>query len=395
MSDPLPAPFAGTEAATAATGLPDEGELRLTALDEFPWHQAMTPFPLPATSDTRFNDGYYFGFFTENRFAYFGMRLYPNTNVMDGYGGMVVDGEQRTVRASRALRPNVDELQVGPMRLTVLEPMVRQRIELLDNPTGVTFDVVFEARAPVVFESPDIHYRRGRLLNHVLRYTQLCRATGTITVDGREERVDRWYADRDHSWGIRQSMGPKIRMKGVEPSVGDPRAIRIWMPIELDDHTGFFSLHDDGQGNRLDFDGMLRRDDGTMLELVDARHDFRYVPGTRRLTDGGFTLVDEHGGEHEYRFDVVCDPSSPQGYGYVSGWADGDQPGCWRGVDHLEHDRFRVDDPHTVAGPPHVAPERRLGACEYPVRLVGPGGAEGMAQIEHMVYRPYAPYGLK
>jgi hypothetical protein len=396
VSDRSHLPFVpAAEVPASSVGLPDDGgELRLTPLDEYPWHQAISPFPLPAVSDTRFNDGYYFGFFAEDRFAFFGMRLYPNTNVMDGYGGMVVDGEQRTVRASRALRPDVDRLQVGPVRLTVLEPMVRQRIELLENPTGVSFDVEFTAQAPVVFESPDIHYRRGRLLNHVLRYTQLCRATGTITIDGREERVDRWYADRDHSWGIRASMGPKIRLHGTEPSVGDPRAIRIWLPFELDDHTGFFSLHDDSHGNRLDFDGMIRRPDGTELELVDAEHRFRYVPGTRRLTGGEYTLIDAEGGRHEYAFEVVCDPASPQGYGYVAGWGDGEAPGCWRGAEHLEHDRFRVDDPHEIAGPPHVEPRRRLGACEYPVRLQGPGGSAGMAQIEHMVYRAYEPYGL-
>ena len=49
----------------------------------------------------------------------------------------VVGGEQRTVRASRALRPRVDVLEVGPLRLTIVEPMRRQRLELAENPTGV------------------------------------------------------------------------------------------------------------------------------------------------------------------------------------------------------------------------------------------------------------------
>jgi hypothetical protein len=42
-----------------------------------------------------------------------------------------------------------------------------------------------------------------------------------------------------------------------------------------------------------------------------------------------------------------------------------------------------------------VPVERRLGACEYPVALRDADGRTGMAQIEHMVYRPYRPYGLK
>lgn len=106
-------------------------ELPLTRLDDYPWHQTTEPFPLASTADPRFNDGYYWGFYAEGCFAYFGLRLYPNTNVMDGYGGAVVGGEQRTVRASRALRPRVDELNVGPLRLTIQKPMQRQRISVV------------------------------------------------------------------------------------------------------------------------------------------------------------------------------------------------------------------------------------------------------------------------
>jgi hypothetical protein len=369
-------------------------ELPLTPLDDYPWHQAIAPFPLPATSDTHFNDGYYFGFFSRGHFGFFGLRLYPNTNVMDGYAGMVVGGEQRQVRASRALRPDVDTLAVGPLKLTIVEPMQRQRLQLLDNPAGITFDVTFTASAPAYLESADIHYRRGRLLNHVLRYTQLTRIDGTATVDGETIPVDAWYGNRDHSWGIRASMGPRIALKGTEETRGDPRAIRIWLPFEVGDHTGFFSLHEDADGRRLDFDGMLMSKDGEVTELKTAEHRFRYTAHSKRLKDGEFTLVDEHGGEHAYAFEVVSDPASPQGYGYVRGWADGEPPGNWRGPDHLEHDRFDVSDPHAVAGPPHVPEKRRLGACEYPVVVTGPGGDTGMAQIEHMVYGPYRPYGF-
>ena len=369
-------------------------DLELTTLDDYPWHQSITPFPLPATSDTRFNDGYYFGFFARGYFVFFGMRLYPNTNVIDGYGGAMVNGEQRNVRASRALRPRVQELEVGPLQLHVVEPMKRQRLVLLENPTGVTYDVTFTASADAYLESADIHYRRGRLLNHVLRYTQLARVTGTLTVDGESIEVDQWYGDRDHSWGIRASMGPRVSIKGVELTRGDPRAIRIWMPFEVGDHTGFFSLHEDSEGRRLDFDGMLLAADGTMTELVDVQHSFRYTPGSTRLIGGDYVLTDEHGATHEYSFETVAHPVSPQGYGYVNGWADGQSPGVWRGAEHLEHDRFDVSNPAVKSGPDRLPEEKRFDACEYAVEITGPNGATGMAQIEHMVYGPYRPYGF-
>jgi hypothetical protein len=370
-------------------------ELPLTPLDDYPWHQTMQPFPLPSTSDTHFNDGYYFGFYGEGCFAYIGMRLYPNTNVIDGYAGAAAFGEQRTVRASRALRPRVDELRVGPLELKILEPMQRQRLEVAANDSGVHFDVTIEASGPAFFESPDIHYRQGRVLNHVLRYTQLGRAEGSLTVDGKTLAVERWYATRDHSWGLRASMGPHIQIRGVERSAGDPRAIRIWLPWEIEGQQGMFAMHEDSEGNVLDFEGRLRETGGPEVPLVSARHAFVYTPGTRRLERGEFSVVTAEGTEHNFTFEVATDPLSPQGFGYVRGWQDGHPPGSWRGVEHVESDRFRIDDPTTVAGPPHVEPARRLGVTEYPSALRHADGREGMTQIEHAVYRAYRPYGLE
>lgn len=369
-------------------------ELELTPLDDLPFHQAIAPFPVPATSDTHFNDGYYFGFFTRGWFAFLGLRLYPNTNVMDGYGGVVAHGEQRTVRASRALRPRAQDLTVGPIGVEVVEGMRQQHIALGPNDQGVEFEVTIGATHEPFFESPDIHHRRGRLLNHVLRYTQLGRADGVLRVDGTEVPVDRWYAVRDHSWGIRASMGPVIPVRGVEPSRGDPRAIRIWMPFELGDRRGLFALHEDGEGNVLDFDGLLEEADGSRVELVAARHAFEYREGSRLLERGSVTLTVEGGREIELTFEVVSDPAAPQGFGYVRGWGDGEPPGVYRGAEHVESDRFATGDPSSVAGPERIPPERRLGAAEFPAVVRDGDGREGMAQIEHMVYRPYRPYGF-
>ena len=62
---------------------------------------------------------------------------------------------------------------------------------------------------------------------------------------------------------------------------------------------------------------------------------------------------------------------------------------------HVESDRFVVNDPAEIAGPPHVPVEKRLGACEYPIEIRDGTGQSGFAQFEHMVYRPYHPYGLE
>ena len=52
---------------------------------------------------------------------------------MDGYAGLVVNGDQRNVRFSRALRPRTNDVAVGPSPTTIEERIVRQRLPLDRN----------------------------------------------------------------------------------------------------------------------------------------------------------------------------------------------------------------------------------------------------------------------
>ncbi|MBM3678813.1 MAG: hypothetical protein FJW96_13190 [Actinobacteria bacterium] len=368
--------------------------LRLNPFDDYPFHQAIAPIDIPVTSDPHFNDGYWWSFYAPGYYGFCGLRVHPNSNVMDGYAGLVVGGEQRNVRFSRALRPRANDLAVGPFRLTIEEPMVRQRLQLGPNETGVEFDVVAEASGSMTLEEPHVQYRHGVVLNHLLRYSGATRTTGTVSVDGDSFAIDRWYGARDHSWGIRSTMGPHIPIRGTEQRMSsDPRAIRIWVPFECGDESGFFHTHEDAQGNALDFQGVIHRGDET-IELASVRHAFEYEDG-RRLTGGTYTLVDVGGAERAYRFRVVCPPAHPQGFGYTRGWSDGGNPGVWRGELVIESNRFDVSDPLARSGADHLPRERWLGGTEFACSLEGPDGAVGMAHVEHMIYGSYAPYGFE
>ena len=360
--------------------------MQLNPFDDYPFHQAIAPVDVPATTDTHFNDGYYFAFYRPGQHVFCGLRLHPNSNVIDGYAGLVTGGEQRDVRFSRALRPRAGDLAAGPFRLDIVEPMNVQRLRLDDLELGLSFDVSMRASAPAFFEARHQQVRHGRLSNDLLRYTQVCRADGELTVDGDREPVGGWYACRDHSWGIRSTMGPHTPIGGVDDDSRDPRALRLWVPFECGDVVGFFDCHEDEDGGVLDCQGRLDRAGGPSLGIAAVRHALRYEEGTRRLAGGDLTLIDEHGGEHAYRFDVVCEPAHPQGFGYTRGWSDGGQPGVYRGVDVIERDRFDVSDPAAAAGAPHLPATRRLGGTEFVSAMTGPDGAEGMAHVEHMLY---------
>lgn len=371
--------------------------MRLSAFDDYPFHQTAEPFDRPATSDSHFNDGYYFGFFDDDFYFGCGMRWHPNNNTLDGFAGMVHGGEQRNLRFSRALRPRYDELSVGPLRLEILEPMARHRVVLAANDQGFDFDVELEACAPVICEKRDRHHRYGKLINDVLRVTQVARARGTARLDGREHAVSRWHAIRDHSWGIRTSMGPHTPFGGVDllPEEESHRALRIWLPFEVASHCGFFCTHEDGQGRTLDFEGRLDFRDGRQVELVALHHELVYHPGTRVLAGGRLLLTDAEGVERGYRVSMPRGAAAyGQGFGYSRGFLDGKGAGVYRGPEHVEGDRFDVSDPAVFGGPPHVPVERRVGPVEFPCRIVDDEGSEGMGNFEHVLYGPYERHGI-
>ncbi|HEY4279602.1 MAG TPA: hypothetical protein VGM91_15365 [Conexibacter sp.] len=361
--------------------------------DDFPFHQAAQPIDVPVQSDRHFNDGYWFSFYTAGTYAFCGLRLHPNSNVIDGYAGAIHGGVQRNVRFSRALRPRTNDLAVGPFRLEIIEPMRRQRLVLGPNDSGVELDVEVSVRA-VWPESRHLQHRHGVVLNDLLRYTGVTRVRGWLSIDGERIAVDDWHGARDHSWGIRASMGPRTPLGGVVAEPRDPRALRIWIPFECGDELGFFHMHEDADGNVLDFEGEIVAPDGSVTELAAARHAFVYEPGSRRVSSGAFTLVEQGGAERDYAFEIVCEPAHPQGFGYTFGWSDGGNPGVWRGAEAIEADRWDVTDPTKAPGGDHLPPARRLGGTEFAATLRGPGDTAGMAHVEHMVYGTYKPYGF-
>lgn len=367
--------------------------MELTAYDDLPFHQGFGPLHVPSTSDSHYQDGYYFAFYRPGRHVFCGLRLHPNNNVMDGYAGVVADGEQRNIRLSRALMPDHGTLAVGPLRVDVIEPMRRQRLRLTDNPTGLAFDVETTHSMPPFLETGEAQHRWGRLHNQVCRYTLAVRATGWVSLDGQRHEIEGEYGCRDHSWGVRSTMGPHVPIGGhpVSDAQRDPRAFRLWIPFEVGDVAGFVHTHEAADGRTLDLEGRIHGGvyGETGRAITDLSHSLRYEEGTSRLAAGRVDLTDEAGEKLSLEFEVACNPAHPQGFGYTRGWSDGGQPGVYRGLDVMEHDRFRTDDPETPQGPAHVPPARRLGGTEFAstVRMTGPSGeGTGMAHVEHMLY---------
>jgi hypothetical protein len=285
--------------------------MRLNDFDDFPFHQVPTPFNVVGTSDVHFNDGYWFATFAEGWYLACGLRLHPNTNVMDGFVGLARDGEQHVMRASRVLRPRNTELQVGPLQVDIVQPMQRCRLTLEDAPIDLSFALELEARDRPLLEAPYHNRRYGHLVNDLVRYTQVCRASGSLRWRGTEVAVDGWDAIRDHSWGVRANMGPRTPHGGVELDEDeiDHRRFRIWVPFGTDRYAGFFHTHEGNRGDTLDFEGHLTFPDGARTRLVAVRHRLEYHDGTRYVTGGTFALLDDGGTWREYRLEPAGTPA--------------------------------------------------------------------------------------
>jgi hypothetical protein len=369
--------------------------MRLVEFDDYPFHQVPTPFSVSGTSDVHFNDGYWFSTYAEGWYLAAGLRLHPNTNVMDCFASVAREGEQTAVRASRVLRPDMTMLAVGPMRLEILEPMRRHRLSLTEAPIDLAFELEFEAFNEALLETPYEHRKFGHLINQLVRYTQVCRASGHIRHDEEEAGVDHWHAMRDHSWGLRSTMGPRTPHGGIEPHEMelDHRRFRLWVPFQTTAHTGFFHTHEAQHGETLDFEGRLTAADGSSVRLVGCKHALEYHPGTRQVAGGTLVLADENGGSHQLELTPSGTPADVQGFGYYGGWHDGGSAGVWRGIGPVvEHDRYPVKPDIALSGPPHVETSRRLGPTEFPCRVVEADGSEGMAHFEHHIFGRYEPY---
>ena len=166
----------------------------------------------------------------------FGLGKYHNRGIIDGFGGVSRGREQWTVRASRELRSAPEDAAVGPVHYDVVDPLQQVRFRLEPNDVQpISFDLTLTGVTPPFFENRNrVRNRRtGRVDVDVIRYHQGGWVSGTVTVDGEthEVRPDEWFGFRDHSWGVRQSVGRPLTDL-IPTGAHDPtaRGLMKWTP---------------------------------------------------------------------------------------------------------------------------------------------------------------------
>ncbi|MDE0273337.1 MAG: hypothetical protein OXP11_19270, partial [Gammaproteobacteria bacterium] len=112
----------------------------LNKLDDYPVHQTPEPLAHPATSDRNAYDRTWYNGYAADGSYYFGigMAVYPHRGVLDcAFSVVRPGGLQHCFFASRRAPQERTEMQVGPMRIEVVEPMRQARVTLDDNDSGL------------------------------------------------------------------------------------------------------------------------------------------------------------------------------------------------------------------------------------------------------------------
>src|SRR5678815_1574260 len=151
----------------------------LSKYDDLPIHQSPYPVSYQPNTDYSFDEGYMWGAVNPRLGLYLltGFRITPNADVIGGHAGLNRAGVTRTLRFSREWRRRLDTV-AGPYRVEFTRPMEEIRLVLEKNPSGLEWDLVWQARAPAHLSSHHLAVNRGRRTTDQSRYNQVGRVSG-------------------------------------------------------------------------------------------------------------------------------------------------------------------------------------------------------------------------
>lgn len=366
----------------------------LSRFDDYPIHQTPAPVAVPATGDRNAYDRYWFNGFQDDGEFYFGVGAarYPNLGIMDCGLSIVRDGEQHAFHASRRAPAEPTDVEIGPFRIEVLEPMRRLRVSLDANDTGISADLTFTARTAAVAEGRQTSLRGPRLVMDVTRFAQFGRWEGEITYDGRTVPIDvtRVYGIKDRSWGVRPVGTPDAGPAPEAP--GETQVFFLWAPIHWDDRCTHFGVFENRHGRMWHSDGAIlpvydraedipgTEDPGTEV-LAGVEHDLTYLPGTRRAGHARIALVRDSGEREEIDLEpLICFRMKGIGYMHPE-WGHG----MWKGELAMAGESWKVDELDPMAfDNQHI---------QQVVRATS-GDRVGYGVLEQICFGPHARYGF-
>ncbi len=360
----------------------------LTKFDELTCHQTVETFDTVGTSDRAWTEKLWVNLHdTAGELVLAtGLGVYPNRDVMDGYGCANVGNQLQTnVRASRQLRPRAEELAVGPLTYEVLEPYRRIRLAMGENPQGIEFDLEFVGKLEPHEEIPQFGRSAGRVYVHTQRYAQLGRAKGWAKVGDKRFDIEpeRFYAQRDHSWGIRLGVGAPetgVQMTDVATFFG---MMVNWLTLQFEDWgiQCYLIERADGSIDRLTGAMVFPLDAGKdPIPVTKVDHDYAYHDGAPRMQGGTVTFHLADGSKKTIEMQEKT-TMYLRGGGYLG--IDDYYHGLWMGEQWQTGEAWEVGDPK-VADSVHGLNDTVVECtCD---------GSSGYGIVENLILPPFPKY---
>jgi hypothetical protein len=363
----------------------------LTPFDDYPLHQTSQPVAHTAQSSLNHYDRYFFNGYSRDGSLYFAaaLGLYPNRKVMDAAFAVLRDGEEISVIASRRAPLDPTETRVGPISITVEEPFRRLRVRVEPNESGLTADLVFGARSPVVEEPRFTLFDDATAVFDYTRLTQWGAWDGSLGIDGAAHAISptEIVGCRDRSWGIRP-----VGAAPPGPGGFGPQFFWLWAPINFDDVCVHFDVNELGDGRQWHSEGLIMPvlsaptdpvfgPDVKMETMASVRADVRWKAGTRRSEGATIHLVPHRGDELLVELEPLA-TFQMRGLGYL-------HPefghGHWHGDLAVHADRWKVDDGPGVD--PFFMHVQQIVRATMGERV-------GVGVFEQLVFGPHEPSGF-
>lgn len=361
----------------------------LTRGDDYPIHQTADPIAYAGT-DRNFYDRYYFNGYApgaeEDGFFAAALGVYPHLNVIDASFCVLVGGRQVNLHASRGLNMERMDTQVGPIAVSVVEPLRVLRVAVDAPEQGIRADLTFTGRA-FPLEEPRFTRRNGpRVLMDVTRLTQNGSYGGWIEVDGERLDVTGWLGTRDRSWGVRPIGAPDAQP--ASPPIA-PQFFWLWSPCSMADGDLYAHTNDDAHGRFWNRRATFRPLGGGIADehhWDEAEYEIGWRPGSRHARSAALRLRDDTG---ETRVDFAVGETFMMlglGYGHPE-WGHGRSHGE---ALFVEREDFRPADLDPLQ-PHHFHVQAIVG-----VTMTRPDGtvSRGKGVLEQLAIGPHVPSGF-
>jgi hypothetical protein len=322
--------------------------------------------------------------------------VYPNLGIMDCGLSIVHDGEQHSFHGSRRAPEERSEIDVGPFKIEIIEPMMSLRVTLDDNETGISADLLWIPRTASFAEEFQRSKRTPETAARHMeatRFNQFGNWEGEIRYAGKTVKIDptRVFGTKDRSWGIRPVGDPAP--VGAPPQQM-PAINFLWFPIHWKDRCTHAGIFENEHGICWHWDGMIMPtydkpsdipgvEDPKMEALAGVDHEIHeFFPGTRRARLAEVSLKHLDGSLTQIQVESLL-VYRMKGIGYSHPeWGHGQ----WKGELAIGGDSWRIDDCDNMD-----LPNQHIQS----VVKATLGDQEGVGVMEQIHIGPSTRYGFK